>query len=71
MAGAYAAIANDGLYIQPTFYTKVVDSKGNIVLEAQQEKRQIMSAAASYVVKDLLTGPVNYGTATNKTKSSR
>ena len=24
MAGAYAAIANDGQYIEPTFYTKVV-----------------------------------------------
>ena len=29
MAGAYATIANNGEYITPTFYTKVVDSDGN------------------------------------------
>ncbi len=67
MAGAYAAIANDGLYIEPTFYTKVVDSKGNIVLEANQTKTQIMSKEAAYVVKEILTEPVKTGTSTNCT----
>ena len=67
MAGAYAAIANDGLYIEPTFYTKVVDSNGNIVLEAKPIKRQIISKEAAYVVKEILTGPVEKGTATNCT----
>ena len=32
MAAAYSTIANDGVYITPTFYTKVVDSSGNTVL---------------------------------------
>lgn len=67
MAGAYAAIANDGLYIEPTFYTKVVDSKGNIVLEADQTKTQVMSKEAAYVVKEILTQPVKTGTSTNCT----
>ncbi len=58
MAGAYSAIANDGLYIQPTFYTKVVDSEGNIVLEPKQRKTQIMSKEAAFVVKQILTEPV-------------
>ncbi len=65
MAGAYAAIANDGLYIKPTFFTKVVDSNGNIVLEANQTKTQVMSKEAAYVVKEILTQPVKTGTATN------
>lgn len=64
MAGAYAAIANDGLYIEPTFYTKVVDSKGDIVLEANPRKTQIMSKEAAYVVKEILTQPVKTGTST-------
>lgn len=67
MAGAYAAIANDGLYIEPTFYTKVVDSQGNIVLEANQTKTQVMSKEAAYVVKEILTQPVKTGTSTNCT----
>lgn len=40
MAGAYAAIANNGEYIEPTFYTKVVDSKGNTILQADQKEQE-------------------------------
>ena len=35
MAAAYAMAANDGVYVEPTFYTKVVDSEGNIVIKPQ------------------------------------
>ena len=65
MAAAYATIANDGVYIEPIFYTKVVDSEGNTILEAKQETRTVMSKAAAYVVKEILTQPVKSGTATN------
>ena len=63
MAAAYGAIANDGLYVEPTFYTKVTDSDGNIILEPKQETRTVMSKAAAYVVKEILTQPVKSGTA--------
>ena len=43
MAAAYAAIANNGVYIEPTFYTKVVDSSGNTVLTPNQETRRVIS----------------------------
>ena len=65
MAAAYGTIANDGVYIEPTFYTKVVDGDGNIVLEPKQETRTVMSKASAYVVKEVLTQPVKSGTATN------
>lgn len=58
MAGAYAAIANDGTYITPTFYTKVEDSSGNTVLEPKQEKTRVMSEGNAYIAKSILTGPV-------------
>lgn len=61
MAGAYAAIANDGVYIEPTFYTKVVDASGNTVLEKKQEKRTVMSSAAAYIVKEVLSEVVRSG----------
>lgn len=63
MAGAYAAIANDGKYREPTFYTKVVASDGNVVLEADLSERQIMSPEAAYVVKEVLTETVKSGTS--------
>lgn len=65
MAAAYAAIANDGEYIKPTFYTRVEDSNGNVVLEPKQEKRRILSVENAYIVKSILTQPVLAGTATN------
>ena len=64
MAAAYGAIANDGVYIEPTFYTKIVDDDGNTVLEPHQESRTVMSKAAAYVVKEILTQPVKTGTST-------
>ena len=64
MAGAYAAIANDGVYIEPTFYTKVVDAYGNIILETNQRKTRVMSQEAAFVVKEILTEPVKKGTST-------
>ncbi|MBE5819677.1 MAG: DUF5011 domain-containing protein [Clostridiales bacterium] len=63
MAGAFATIANDGKYIEPTFYTKVVDANGDIVIEVEQREEEVMSPAAAYVVKEILTQPVKTGTA--------
>jgi len=65
MAAAYAAIENDGVYRTPTFYTKVVDSNDNVVLEPKIEHRTIMSQATAYIVRSILTQPVKSGTATN------
>ncbi len=66
MAGAYAAIANDGEYIEPTFYTKIVDSNGNTVLTPNQEKRRVISEQNAYIVKSIMQEPVRTagGTAT-------
>lgn len=64
MAAAYSAIANDGEYITPTFYTKVVDSDGNTVLTPKQEKTRVISEQNAYLVKSILQESVKYGTAT-------
>ena len=54
MAAAYATIANDGVYIKPTFYTKAVDSNGNTVLEPSQPTERVCSVQTAYIVKDLM-----------------
>ena len=33
MAAAYATIANGGVYIEPTFYKKVTDKNGNVIMQ--------------------------------------
>ena len=64
MAGAYATIANDGVYRTPLLYTKVEDENGNIVYEPKQEERQVCSEQTAYIVKDILRTVVTSGTAT-------
>jgi len=58
MSGAYATIANDGTYIEPTFYSKVEDSDGKVVLEPNQKIERVFSTETAYVVKDLLKSVV-------------
>ena len=66
MAGAYATIANDGVYIEPTFYTKVTDASGEVVLTPNQRTERVMSEGNAYIAKDLLTAPVVGGSGTAK-----
>lgn len=63
MAAGYAMLANGGVYITPTFYTKVVDQDGNTVIEAKQEKTRVMSEGNAYIETSMLEGPINGGTA--------
>ncbi len=65
MAAGYAMIANGGTYITPTFYTKVLDKDGNVVIECSQEKVEVMSKQNAYIEESLLTGPVKSGTASH------
>lgn len=66
MAAAYAMVSNDGVYIKPTFYTKAVDSSGNVVLSPTQTTERVCSEQTAYIVKDLMKSVVNdsAGTAT-------
>ena len=59
MAGAYASIANNGTYIEPTFYSKVEDSEGKVVLEPGQKTEVVCSEDTAYIVKSLLKSVVN------------
>ncbi len=59
MATAYAALANGGVYIEPTFYTKMTDSEGNTVVKPNQETRRVISEANAFIISDILTDVVN------------
>ena len=66
MAGAYSTIANDGVYIEPTFYTKIDRKNGSKIIESKQKKTRVFSKEVAYILKSLLTQPVigSNGTAT-------
>ena len=65
MASAYGIIANDGIYIEPTFYKKVENSYGKTVVKSNQTKKRVFSEEVSFIVQSLLLEPVNgtFGTA--------
>lgn len=58
MAAAYATIANDGVYIEPTFYIDVVDNSGKTVIKTKQKKNKVFSKEVAYILKELLKQPV-------------
>lgn len=66
MAAAYGTIANDGTYITPTFYTQVQDRSGNVILQAEQETRKVMSEQNAYIEKNILIEPVKGAGGTAK-----
>ena len=61
MAAAYGTIANDGVYITPTFYTKVTDSSGNVVLTPKQEQTRVFSEQVAYLTRSITEEPVKSG----------
>lgn len=54
VTAAYGAIANQGIYIKPSFYSKVVDYEGNVVLENEIEKRQVMKDSTAFLLTDAM-----------------
>ncbi len=66
MAGAYSTIANDGIYIEPTFYTKIDKKDGTVFIKTSQKTKRVCSKQVAYILKEILTQPVlgENGTAT-------
>lgn len=64
MAGAYGCIANGGMYLEPLSFSRVVDSEGNFILDAQKvrESRQVYKPSSAFMLVDALTNAVNSGT---------
>ena len=62
MAGAYAALANGGMYRNPTCIVSMKDKNGEEIFQDPQEER-VYQENASLVMVDILTGVVTRGTA--------
>lgn len=70
LTGAYAAIANNGQYIEPTLFTKVLDANGNTILESNQKKKKVMQSSTAWLLTDAMKGVVTDGTGTAISLSS-
>ena len=66
LAAAYSAFGNNGLYIEPMLYTKIVDANGNVLLEKKAKQEQVFSPQTAYIMRDLLKGPLSFDGALAK-----
>ena len=66
MAGAYGCIANGGTYLEPLSFTKVEDSEGNVILDADEvrETREVFQPSTCWMLVDAMKTAVANGTAT-------
>ena len=56
LASAYGALANNGVIQKPTFYTKVEDARGNVLLEKEDKSTVLFSPQTAYILYDILKG---------------
>ena len=55
LIGAYSTFANLGYKIKPHLITKIEDSNGNILYEADEEKEAILNQSLVFILNNLLT----------------
>lgn len=63
MTAAYSALANGGVYIEPTSYTKIFDKSGKLFYEKKPAKNRVFSEETAFLTQQLLANVVKYGTA--------
>ena len=55
MTGAYACLANGGVYIEPHAYRKVTDRFGNLILDGNNvDKHRVFSEATAWLVTNMM-----------------
>lgn len=65
LTAAYNAIANEGRYVEPYFYTKVVDRNGNVILENPADHEQVISRESAQLLTSAMESVIKNGTGTS------
>ena len=64
LCAAYAAIANNGNYIKPIYYTQILDHDGNVLIENSSVSRSVIKDSTAYLLTSAMEDVVNKGTGT-------
>src|SRR5699024_4681483 len=70
MTAAFGVIANDGVYIEPISFTKVLDKDGNLLIDNTPKKTPVVSPQQAYILKDILRTTVSSGIASRAKMSN-
>ena len=72
MTAAYAAIANKGVYTKPIYYTKVLDSEGNVIIDNSiPETHKVLKESSAWLLTSGMESVVSSGTATRAKVSNQ
>lgn len=55
LTNAFAAIANNGTYTKPIFFTRILDRNGKVLIENVPETRVALKDSTAYLLTDALT----------------
>ena len=64
LCAAYAAIANSGNYIEPIYYTKILDHNGNVLIEKNSAGRSVIKESTAWLLTSAMEDVVTQGTGT-------
>ena len=68
---AYAVFPNGGVYKTPIFYTKVLDSKDEVLFEKKTEETQVYDKGVAWIMTDVLRSVVSNGIGRSASISSQ
>lgn len=61
LTGAYGAIAAKGMYTKPIFFSKIVDHDGNVLIENEPKRHQVLKPQTAFLLTDALREAVAGG----------
>jgi penicillin-binding protein 1A len=64
ITAAYSAIANGGTYIEPHYYTQVLDREGNVLLTKTPERRTVLQSSTAALLTSAMEDVLTSGTGT-------
>ncbi|NJO90090.1 MAG: penicillin-binding protein, partial [Chloroflexia bacterium] len=64
MVSAYGTFADQGVWTEPIFITRIEDKNGNILATFKPKKKEVLSEGTAYRMIDMMRGVVQGGTST-------
>lgn len=61
MASAYGALANNGVYVEPTIFTTITSYDGQLIVKNTPEEHKVVAPEVAYVITDMLESVITEG----------
>lgn len=61
LTAAYSAIANDGVYNKPVFFTKILDKNGKIIIENKPQSKRVLKDSTAFLLTDSMAASMKPG----------